>query len=49
MEVYVLKDLADCWAECPRADTLAEPPVLSEDHIRKADHEFLHSIGVRFS
>ena len=49
MEVYVLKDLADCYRECPKPEGQQEESDLRAEQVRRADDEFLHSMGVRFS
>jgi hypothetical protein len=50
MDVYVLKELADCWNECPKpAVTVAAASSLSEEMVARVDREFLQMIGVRFS
>ena len=49
MEVYVLKDLADCWRDCAKPETAAAASGLNQELVRHADEEFLHRMGVRFS
>jgi hypothetical protein len=46
--VCVLKDLADCWRECPKAEDLKEASELIAARVREGDSEFLRSLGVRF-
>lgn len=44
-QIYVVKDLADCWQDCPAA---MEPREQVTSGLLPADHEFLHSLGVKF-
>ncbi len=45
-EVYVVKDLADCWRECPKSDE--EQKVCATVELGEPDAQFLRSLGVRF-
>ena len=47
--MYVVKDLADCWKECPKPDefgvSTADPPTTER---QAGDVNFLHRMGIRF-
>jgi hypothetical protein len=47
--MYVVKDLAECWEECPKPDefgvSTANPP---DAERRDGDVNFLHRMGIRF-
>ena len=47
-DIYLLKDLADCWRECPDGAqelTVVEP---NPELMREPDAAFLHTLGVAF-
>ncbi len=44
--MYVLKDLADCWRECPKLEGQAVEP-LPEWNENAADEHFLRRMGIR--
>ena len=46
--MYIVKDLAECWRECPKSGTLQALSQSRKELYRKKDEEFLHSLGVRF-
>jgi len=45
--IYVVKDLSDCWRECPKPGDVLEAADLGAPVIREPDLDFLHSLGVR--
>jgi hypothetical protein len=47
-KIYIVKDLADCWRECPTAGDPQETFDVSPDSMREPDAKFLHSLGVKF-
>lgn len=47
IEMFVVKDLADCWLECPKEPAPPAAPPVDNEWVRKADEAFLHSIGIR--
>lgn len=49
MEVYVVKDLADCWLECPRPEAVTVAGNLRDEVVRRSDEAFLSSMGVKYS
>ena len=44
-EIYAVKDLADCWRECPAPGEEQEAAVA--EGFLPPDEAFLHSLGVR--
>jgi hypothetical protein len=46
--VYAVKQLADCWRECPNTEELLEAPEASSEHLREADAKFLGRLKVKF-
>ena len=47
--MYVVRDLAECWEECPKSDELGVTAVSFHDSDRRqSDVNFLHSLGIRF-
>ena len=44
----VLKDLSDCWRDCPQTGDLEEIAEPSAAEVREADSDFLRSLGARF-
>ena len=47
--MYVVKDLAECWEECPKtedADIVPAPSYDKEKH--RGDANFLHRMGICF-
>ena len=49
-ELYVVKDLSECWRECPPAAGGDESVEAAEsaELMREPDAAFLHSLGVKF-
>jgi|SRR6185436_8160673 len=47
--VYVVKDLADGWPDCPKPAVLSAFFESSDEQVRKNDAEFLHCLGVKFA
>jgi hypothetical protein len=45
-DVYVVKDLAECWRDCPKPEDASENP--ADELVREPDISFLHSLGIRF-
>jgi hypothetical protein len=43
--VYVLKDLGDCWRECPESESTGEEPPSRTD-VAAEDSRFLRSLGI---
>jgi len=47
--MFVVKDLADCWEECPQPDDAGISPAPAYDLERqRGDANFLHRMGIRF-
>jgi hypothetical protein len=46
--ICVLRDLADCWRECPKAEDLKEVAELSAAQMSENDSDFLRSLGASF-
>lgn len=46
--VFTVKDLSECWRECPTREEEQEHPVTRETGVRRQDSAFLRSIGVKF-
>lgn len=47
--MYVVRDLAECWEECPSAEDSDIVPAHAYDLERqRGDANFLHSMGIRF-
>jgi hypothetical protein len=47
-DVFVVKDLADCWRDCPQSDNLVEPSGLTtEVSLQREDENFLHAMGIK--
>ena len=47
-DIYVVKDLADCWRECPGPKDELEVAEMGTTRRREPDAQFLHSLGVKF-
>ena len=46
--VYVVKDLADCWRDCPQSEDSSEPSGLTIEVSRQQeDARFLHAMGIK--
>jgi hypothetical protein len=46
---FMVKDLADCWEECPKSDDEGVTPAPAYDLERqRGDVNFLHRMGIRF-
>jgi hypothetical protein len=43
-QIYVVKDLADCWQDCPAVTNKSETAAVE---FLPRDSDFLHSIGAR--
>jgi hypothetical protein len=46
-QIYAVKDLNDCWHECPSPDDQQEVCNADAEKMCEPDVEFLHSLGVR--
>jgi hypothetical protein len=47
--MYVVKDLAECWEECPQADDSDVVPAPAFDlDCQRGDVNFLHRLGICF-
>ena len=47
--MFVVKELADCWEECPKPEEFDVPAVSSHDaESQPGDVKFLHRLGIRF-
>lgn len=47
--MYVVKDLAECWEECPKAeDNDVVPAAAYEQEKQRGDANFLHRMGICF-
>jgi hypothetical protein len=47
--MFVVKDLAECWEECPKPDDLKVTSVSAEDlQCQQGDVSFLHRMGIRY-
>jgi hypothetical protein len=48
--MFVVKDLAECWEECPKPDSLGVTAVAAPDPeaAQQGDVNFLHRLGIRF-
>jgi len=44
--VYVIKDLADCWRECPPKTELEPPRLIEQANHHREDARFLESMGI---
>ena len=47
-DVFLLKELSECWRDCPKADEVQEPTPWSEEPMTEPDANFLRSLGVKF-
>lgn len=47
--MFVVKDLAECWGECPKPEdaALTSSPTYELER-QRGDAKFLHSMGIRF-
>jgi hypothetical protein len=45
--IYIVKDLADCWRDCPKPEGQLDVFEVSAAPMSGPDAEFLHSVGVR--
>ncbi len=45
--IYYVKDLADCWRDCPAPDREADLPEAGSEAERELDMRFLQAIGVK--
>jgi hypothetical protein len=47
--MYVVKDLAECWEECPKVEDMDTVPAPAYDLERqRGDANFLHQLGICF-
>jgi hypothetical protein len=47
--MFVVKDLAECWEECPKPDDCGVTAIAAHDLERQRDDEnFLHRLGICF-
>lgn len=47
--MYVVKDLAECWEECPKPDQVGLQTVAIPDPAgQQRDVNFLHRLGIRY-
>jgi hypothetical protein len=47
--MFVVKDLAECWEECPQPGDLGVTAIAAQDLERKReDADFLHRLGICF-
>jgi hypothetical protein len=47
--MFVVKDLAECWEECPKPDELGTAVLPVHDAERQqGDVNFLHRMGIRY-
>ena len=47
-DIYLVKDLADCWRECPAPEDELDAIQPAPEFMREPDAAFLHSLGVAF-
>jgi hypothetical protein len=46
--ISVVKDLADCWRDCPKPEDFQETAPVDAAGSPAEDTDFLHRLGVRF-
>ena len=47
--MFVVKDLAECWEECPQPGDIGVTAVAASDlECHQGDVNFLHRLGIRF-
>jgi hypothetical protein len=45
---FVVRDLADCWRDCPKTEDFEAPIEISVANVQQADADFLRLLGVKF-
>ncbi len=45
---FVVKDLADCWRDCPRIEDFEDDVEVSVGIAQEADSDFLRRLGVKY-